>query len=331
MRYLCTDARVRVTVGSPMSRVSEIEVFVQVVQAASLTDAAMRLDLSKSSVSRQLRALEDRLGARLIQRTTRTMSLTDAGSDFYRRCLTVLRDLEQAEVAVRSAQAEAAGTLRVTLPLSLGVRHIAPLLPAFLEAHPRLTVDVDFSDRFVDLVREGFDLAIRAGVLSDSSLVARRLASFCVVLVASPDYLDREGRPSQPSDLSTHHLLRYRQPELHDWVEIEGADGSTVTVPVSGRLVANNGDALVEAARAGTGVAVAPSWMVQDDLRDGRLEALSLRIVRPSGIWAVYPQRQWVPPKVRLLVEHLAEAWADPPWRAYSGQSVASRKASTRA
>jgi DNA-binding transcriptional LysR family regulator len=236
--------------------------------------------------------------------------------DFFERCVGILDDLDQAELAVRSAQSEAAGTLKLTLPMSFGVQEVAPLLPAFLQAHPQLVIDVDFSDRFVDLVREGFDLAIRAGRLSDSSLVARRLASFSMVLVASPDYLARHGEPLRPADLGDHECFLYRQPDLVDRVALDDGAGGEVVVRIEGRLIANNGDALVEAARAGMGIALAPSWMVLDDLRAGRLQALQLEPRAPSAVWAVYPQRKFVPPKVRLLVDHLASAWHDPPWAA---------------
>lgn len=298
-----------------MNELGQLEVFVRVVADGGFTAAAASLGVSKSFVSRQLGALEDRLGARLLNRTTRKLTLTDIGTVFYERCRRILDELTDAQGAVTSMQSAPRGILRLALPMSFGITHVAPEIARFLDRHPELSVDVDLSDRRVDLLGEGFDLAIRIGALSDSSMIARKLATSCVVLVASPAYLAAHGRPSEPEAIRTHACLHYAySPTGHSW-RLENGERA-VTVAGEGRVTANNGDALRELAIAGQGIARLPDFIVNASLADGRLEHVLPGWGESGAIWAVYPHSRHLSAKVRLFVEFLAERWATPPWAA---------------
>ena len=298
-----------------MNELAQLEVFVRVVADGGFTAAAASLGVSKSFVSRQLGALEDRLGARLLNRTTRKLTLTDVGSGFYDRCRRILDELTEAEGTVTSLQTSPRGTLRVALPMSFGVEHVTPEIARFLERHPDLHVEMDLSDRRVDLLGEGFDLAIRIGALSDSSMIARKLASSCMVLVASPAYLDAPGRPTRAAELRQHACLQYTySPTGQSWRFTEG--GHEVTVTGEGRVTANNGEALREMAKAGQGIARLPDFIVNASLADGSLERVLPDTSESGTIWAVYPHNRHLSAKVRLFVEFLAGRWASPPWAA---------------
>lgn len=292
-----------------------IAAFVRVVETGSFTAAASALGVSKSQVSRAVRALEDRLGARLLHRTTRAVGPTEAGSAFYARCSRILADLEEAEQAVAHLQSAPRGTLRVSLPHSFGVRYLSPLIAEFMVRYPELRVEANFSERRVDLVDEGFDLAVRIGVLDDSSLIARRLGTTTRWVVGSPDYLARRGTPRTPAELREHDCLQFTyQTSGASWVFRQ--DGAEQAVRVSGRMTANTGEALVAAAVAGIGLAWLPDFLVADELRAGRLVALFGEAAESGlAIWAVYPHSRHLAPKVRLFVDHLAARLGDcPPW-----------------
>jgi DNA-binding transcriptional LysR family regulator len=299
------------------SRLSEIEVFVQVVEDGSFTSAARTLGISKSYASKQVRALEERLGARLLHRTTRTLTVTDAGRAFADRCRLVLEDLDAAEQAVTALQERPRGTLRITAPMSFGVEHVAPALADFLARYPELDVVADYSDRRVDLVDEGYDLAIRVGRMADSSLIARRLAPVRGLMVASRAYLDRAGRPEAPADLREHDCLVYSLLDTPaSWTLHPTAGGEPVRVRVRERLVSNNGEALLQAAMAGVGVVPLPDFLVVEALRRGQVERVlpDWTTMDRAGVWAVYPHSRHLAAKVRLFVDHLADAFRDPPW-----------------
>lgn len=296
-------------------RLGPIVAFVRVIETGSFTAAANALGVSKSQVSRSVRALEDRLGARLLHRTTRAVTPTEAGTGFYERCARILADLEEAEAAVAHLQAAPRGTLRVSVPMSFGVRYLSPLIAEFLASYPELRMEVQYSDRRVDLVDEGYDVAVRIGVLDDSSLIARRLGGTRLYVVGSPAYLERRGRPEAPTDLRGHDCLLFAYQQTGStWVFREG--GEEIPVRVSGRLVASAGEGLAEAARAGLGLALLPDFLVADDLRSGRLVPLLQRWAEPGfTIWAVYPHSRHLAPKVRLFVDHLAARLGErPPW-----------------
>jgi DNA-binding transcriptional LysR family regulator len=287
------------------NRFADLETFVAVVDAGSFTGAASRMGRSKAGVSRQVKSLEERLGARLLNRTTRSLSLTDSGQALYERTATALGQLRDAETAASQAQVAPQGRLKISLPVVFGSRvATAPLLD-LARAHAGLELDLTFSDRFVDLVGEGFDLALRVGSLADSSLVARRLCSTRRVVCAAPSYLDRRDAPSDPADLSGHDCLLYSQ-------QVDGSSwrfSGGRTVAVRGRVRADSGEALLRAAVAGMGVAWLPDFYVDEDLETGRLvPLLGEHEADPLGIWAVYPARQYMSLKLRLALDCLSEA-----------------------
>lgn len=304
-----------------MDRLSGMAVFVRVVEEESFSAAARVLGLSKSAVSKQVAALEDRLGARLLNRTTRRLSLTDAGVAFYDRAQRIVADAEEAEAAVSQLSATPRGVLRVNAPVSFGVQHLGPVLPEFMDAHPDLSVELTLNDRFVDLVEEGFDVAVRIGRLPDSSLIARRLAPLRRVVVASPAYVAAHGAPQQPEDLRDHACLLYAYLLRGDAWALRGPEGRAVEVRVDGRLRANNGDVLRAALLGGMGVAYMPSFLVGNDLAEGRLVRLLPEWQDDSaGIYAVHPHARLVPPKVRAFVDFLAERYGNcPAWEAGLG------------
>jgi DNA-binding transcriptional LysR family regulator len=289
-------------------------VFAEVVEAKSFTGAARRLGMSKAAVSKQISRLEERLGARLLNRTTRKLSLTEVGAAFYERCARIVAEAEEAELAVTRLHETPRGTLRVDVPVDFGIQYLTPLLPAFMLANPELKVDISFNDRFVDLVDEGFDLAVRIGQLPDSSLIARKLAESGAVICAAPEYWDRHGRPSHPSELARHNCFAYSYLATGNEWRLKGAEGE-ISVRVSGTLRANNGNALRQAAVAGLGVVATPVFMACDDLRAGRLEPVLRDYEAPRrGIYAVYPHNRHLSAKVRVFVDYLAGALNPAPW-----------------
>jgi DNA-binding transcriptional LysR family regulator len=307
-----------------MDRFQSLRAFVAVVNAGSFARAAERLGLSRAMMSKHVQQLEDRLGARLLQRTTRRLSLTEAGRAFHARAERLLADLEEAETAVASEGAAPRGTLRISAPVSFGARWVAPALAEFLAAHDGLAGELVLNDRIVDLVEEGFDLAIRIARLTDSSLIARRLAVSRFALVAAPGYLARAGAPRAPADLAKHNCLGYAYAATGDtWKFVRQGGGASASVRVRGTLTANNGDALAAAARQGLGVAVLPTFQVGDDLRQGTLTCL-LEGWEPEalGVHAVYPQNRHLSAKVRAFVDFLAERFGPtPPWDAWMAEA----------
>jgi DNA-binding transcriptional LysR family regulator len=293
-----------------------MNLFLRVVERGSLSAAGRELALSPAAVSNHIRALEDWLGVRLLNRTTRQLTLTEAGQRFRERCETILAEVADAEAAAASLQAVPRGVLRVNAPIAFGARHLGPVVAAFLDRYAEMTLDLVLNDRVVDLIEEGFDMAIRIGDLADSELVARRLAPCRYVVCASPRYIKRRGAPKHPAELSDHHCLEYslRAPSGR-WV-FTGLDGKDVAVAISGRLRATNGDLLRSAAVQGTGIILTPTFIVGDDLRDGALrELLGEYSVKPAGIFAVYPAGRYPSPKLRSFVDFLADQFgASPSW-----------------
>lgn len=292
-----------------MNPLNAMVVFTHVVEAESFSEAARRLALSKSQVSKQVAALEARLGAQLLHRSTRKLALTEAGHGFYERCTQIVRAVEEAERAVIHAQSEPRGLLRLNAPMSFGQLALAPVLPAFLSQHPELRVELVLDDRRVDVIEGGFDLTIRvARRLADSSLIARRIASTRVVVCAAPDYLARRGVPGAPDALAAHDCLVYA---YHERWRFRGPGGEQA-VAVSGPLVANNGDALREAALAGLGLVQLPSFMVAADLASGALRAVLEPFEDASAaIWALYSPTRHLSGKVRAFVDFLAERFGE--------------------
>ena len=296
-------------------RLSAMEAFARVAEARSFSEAARRLGASKSLVSRQVAALEAELGARLLHRTTRRLTLTEAGQGYYEHVARILTEIADANLSVTRLQAQPRGRLRVNAPMSFGFLHLAPAIPDFLAACPEIEIDLAMNDRFVDLVDEGFDLVIRIGRLPDSSLVARRLAPMRRCVCASPDYLARAGVPGSPDDLANHQCLGYSNTALPDQWSFAAPDGKPWPVKIKGRLRANNGDALRVAALKGLGLVSLPSFIVGGDLQAGTLvSVLGAYVPQDSGIYAVYPHSRHLSPKVRAFIDFLAERFGPRPY-----------------
>lgn len=297
-----------------MRQVDDFLVFSQVVESESFSKAAKQLGRSKAAVSKQVSRLEDRLGVRLLNRTTRRLSLTEAGAALHERAMRIAAEVEAAESAVTRLQREPRGTLRVSAPMSFGVLHLAPTLAAFMRRYPQIAVDLSLADRFVDLIDEGFDIAIRIGDLADTSLIARRLAPNHRLVCASPAYLAANVPPRAPADLSRHNCLCYSYLATDDEWRFIGPEGP-VAVKVRGNLRANNGDALRAAMLDGLGIGLAPTFIVGDDVKAGRLTVL-LAAYRSSetSVYAVWPHSRHLSAKVRVFVDHLAARFGDRPY-----------------
>jgi len=298
-----------------MDRFEDLKTFVRVVEAGTLTAAAERLGVAKSAVSRRLAELEERLGAQLLRRTTRRLNLTDSGWAFYERAVRILADLDEAEAAVSQAHGTLRGRLRVAAPLSFGLRHLGPAITDFMHLHPEVVFDLDFNDREVDLVQEGFDLAIRIAELQDSTLIARRLANVRLVLCASPAYLEEHGVPAVPDDLVRHRCLIYTYASDPSTWRYLGADGAEGMVKVSAYISANNGDFLCRAAVAGEGMVLTPTFLAYREIEDGRLVRVLPQFEWPSvAAYAVYPQTRHLSLRVRAFVDYLAQRFGDLPY-----------------
>ena len=300
-----------------MDRVGDLALFLRVLDLGSVTAAAHSLDLSVAVASQRLKRLEKELGVRLLHRTTRRLHPTPEGAALAEQGRVLVEELETLGAGLREAAQEIAGTLRMTMSASFGRQYVSPRLPAFLARHPKLRLSIHLSDNVVDLVSEGFDLAIRIGALDDSRLVARRIAPNRRVVCASPDYLRRRGRPRTPGELADHDcLLLFGSGGRQDVWRLGTPTGGEVAVRVQGRLESNFGEVLRDASLAGEGIVIHSLWHVADDLRAGRLEVLLPDYpLATTAISAVMPQRRLVPPRVRAFTEFLIEEFGDaPPW-----------------
>ena len=290
-------------------------VFAKVVEQGSFARAAERLSISASACSRQVAELEAHLGSRLLNRTTRRLSLTEIGQGFYERCVQLLADLGEAEQAAAETAARPRGTLRLTTSINFGVRHVSPAIGAFLAKYPEVKFDVSLSDRIVDLVEEGYDLAIRIGSAGGETVVARKLGEARMVACASPAYLKAHGAPRTPEDLARHRCLTYEYMPVRNVWPFRGKDGREHAVRVSGPLHSNNGDLLAAAAVAGVGIAYEPEFILGPDLKAGRLVPILSAYSSPLGpIYAAYPSRRYLSAKVRAFVDFLAERFANASW-----------------
>lgn len=294
-----------------MDRFQAYTVFSQVVESGSFSRAAAKLELSTTAVSRQVADLENHLQTRLLNRTTRRLSLTESGKAFHARCVQLLHDLEEAEREASSAAVQPRGTLRLTSSVNFGMRYLAPEIVRFKAAHPEMKFDVQLSDRVVDLVEEGFDLAVRIGATGGEHLVARRLGETRIVPCASPGYLRERGVPRTPEDLARHDCFTYEYVSPRgEWRYLD-RDGSERRVRFGGSLHSNNGDLLAEAAARGGGIVLEPGFIVGPEIRAGRLVPLLQEYaVPPLPIYAVYPSRRHLSAKVRVFVDFLVERFA---------------------
>ena len=297
-----------------MDRFDDLQAFVTVVEAGSFTAAAERLGVAKSAVSRRVSELEDRLGVQLLRRTTRRLNLTDTGQAFYEHGSRILADLDEAESAVLQQHGELRGSLKVALPLSFGIRHMCEPIAEFSRRHPRVEFDLDLNDRRIDLLEEGVDVAVRIGRLRDSSLIARRLFEARTVVCASQSYLDRHGAPETPEDLAGHQCLLYSNiPDPTRWVwRDRNGTRQEVRVPVG--LMASSGDFLLNAAIAGLGIALEPTFNAGEAISRGDLVPLLTEYQWPvSPAWAVYPPTRHLSYRVRAFIDYLAGHFSGTP------------------
>ncbi|EYF05647.1 LysR family transcriptional regulator [Chondromyces apiculatus] len=299
-----------------MDRLRAFEVFVTVVARGSFTRAAEALDTSPANVTRYVNELEAHLGTRLLNRSSRKLSLTESGEALYERGRAILDEVAEAEAAASSASVQPRGRLRINAPLSFGILHLAPLWPRFMEAHPEVELDVSLGDRVVDLVEEGYDLAIRISRGGSTTHVARKLAASRNVVCASPAYLRRYGRPEVPADLGAHRCVRYTYAAMADEWHFTDEAGKVHVVKVSCVMHTNNGDTARAMALAGQGITWQPTFLIGEDLREGRLVALMPGYRLPDiDVLAIYPSRRHLSAKVRVMVDFLAEAFRGmPPW-----------------
>jgi DNA-binding transcriptional LysR family regulator len=291
-------------------RFEDIRTFVAVVQARGFAQAGKRLGLAKSAISRRLSDLEQRLGTRLLHRTTRQVSPTAAGVEYYERGVRLLAELQETEDIVSSGSNEPTGSLRISAPISFGSHCLGPIIPEFMSRFPRVQVELELDDRLIDLVASGFDVAVRASRLKDSSLIARKIVPIRHVICASPDYLRRRGRPKLPVDLSNHTTLRYSLAD-DSW---EFSKSGALSPP--SMLRCNNGDTSREAAVAGGGLVYLPTFIVHEAIADGRLEVcLSGFEKEPIALYAVYPSTRHLSAKIRAFIDFLVEKLgAEPLW-----------------
>ncbi|MEQ8604401.1 MAG: LysR family transcriptional regulator [Marivibrio sp.] len=300
-----------------MDRSTEMAVFAKVVEEGSFSAAARVLKLTPSAVSKQIARLEDRLGVRLLNRTTRRLSATEEGSAFYQRAARILADIDEAETAVTQLHAAPRGTLRINCGIAFGKHQIGPLIPEFLARYPELTVEMTLTDALSDLVEEGHDVAVRFGPLQDSSMVARQLAVSRRAICASPAYFERCGVPKHPSELAEHNCLTFsNMPHLNDWI-FRLPEGGEYRIKADGNFSASNGETIHEMVLASLGVARLAEFLVGPEVREGKL----MRVLQPFyrdievPINAVYPTRRHLSPKVRAFVDFLVEKFQPiPPW-----------------
>jgi DNA-binding transcriptional LysR family regulator len=285
----------------------ELDVFVHVVQGHGFSAAAKRLETTPAAVSRRVKALEERLGVRLLQRTTRKIQLTEAGELYFREVSRLLGDLKAVEQQLEAVTSQPTGDLRIVAPMSFGQRRLAPVVARFAAMHPKLRVTLKLEDRETDIVSEGFDLAIRVSYPSDSSLVARAIGTVPRYFCASPEYLARRGTPGTPRDLLQHHCLHYNViSEREEWT-FGGPQGDE-TIVIRAAFCCNNGEVLAEAALQGLGITLLPDFIIEDALSDGRLvRILEGRERSPLVLSVLYPSRRHVPVKTRSFIDYAVE------------------------
>ena len=309
-----------------MDRFQAISAFVKVVETGSFARAAERLDVSVSAVSRKVSELEAHLDARLLNRTTRRLSLTESGRVFHERAIQLLADLDEAVQTANAGTANPRGTLRVASSTTFGARHLAPVIAAFIARHPQMRFDIELSDGATDLVDEGFDVAVRIGGIGSQNLIGRKVGETRLVCCAAPSYLARHGTPRTPADLAKHLCLTYEYaPQRNVWPFLD-RKGQEQLIRIAGPVHANNGRFLEALAVAGVGIACEPDFIVGPDVRAGRLAVLLGGYApRPSPIYVVYPSRRHLSAKVRVFAEFLAERFAAPDWTLTSAKAARPR------
>lgn len=295
-----------------MDRLTEMEAFAMVIDQGGFTDAAKKMGISKSAVSKHVSSLEARLGARLLNRTTRRVSPTEIGLAYYDRARRVLNDAGEADALVSSMQSDPSGLLRISVATDFGVNHLSPILNEFLADFPEINVNMVLNNRYVELISEGFDMAIRIGDLEDSTLRARKLTETNMRMIASPNYFQQHGRPHRIDDLNEHKLLHYSNHAAGNVWKITAPSGEKRQVRTAGWLTVNDGQSLLNAAISGLGIAYLPSFLYAEALDQGLVEdAIPDLPVETQGIYAVYPPGRFTQPKVRAFIDFLVHAFAD--------------------
>lgn len=296
-----------------MLRIEGIQSFVEIVEAGSVSEAARRLRMSKSVISERLSELEKTLGATLLHRTTRKLTLTEDGTVFLERATRIVHEIEEAAADMAERRGTLAGSLRIAAPVTFGRMHLGPALYPFLAAHPEIELTLDLDDRRADAASDGFDAIIRHGAIADSRLVVFRLAKSRRLLTASPDYIDRQGRPTSVAELNDHRGIFYTNRGVADW-RFQGPEGAVVVRAHVGLRV-NNGDMLLDAATAGLGIALLPAFIAGPHVKDGRLEEIDVGMQpEPEFLYLAHPQGRKTSAKLRALVTCLKQAFGDPPY-----------------
>ncbi len=298
--------------GAQVTAISDLEIFARVARTGNMSAAGREMGLSPAVISKRISQLEDRLGARLFQRTTRHLTLTETGAGYFKRVVDILSLCEEAEDFVSRRNTKPRGALKVTMPTTFARLHIAPYLDAFLARYPNIELDVHLTDSFIDIIRDGFDLAIRIGELEDSSLVARKIAPDNRFICASPAYLEKHGTPTSLSDLDLHNCL---SAGAQDTWRLEGPEGQR-HLRTNGNIRSNSGELIREALRSGLGIGLRSTWDVGEELKSGELKVVLPQYRGSSNvaIYAVYPCREFMPAKVNVLIEFLAELYGPEPY-----------------
>lgn len=296
-----------------MDRLESMRIFQRVSELGSFSAVARQMEVARSVITRQVAALEAHLGVKLIARSTRNLALTSAGEAYLARCREILDLVDAAESGLAEEGATPRGNLRISVPLSFGLRHLVPLLLDFGRTYPEISLDLDFTDRRVNLIEDAIDLAIRITGALEPHDVARRIGSSRLLVLASPDYLRRRGEPRHPLDLADHECLPYQPSQAGGWIFM--IDGTPTRFPVSGRMRANNGDALMDAAIRGLGIVCQPSFIAASAVEAGRVRTILDAYPMPElGIYAVFPGNRFIPQRVRLLVDYLMERIGPKPY-----------------
>lgn len=297
--------------GDSSALLDGIAVFVKVVDSSSFTEAAQQLGHSASFVSKEVSRLEARLGVRLMNRTTRSISLTDAGRAYYERCQQLVIDAEDAERAMGQLQESPRGLLKISAPVTFGLTHLGEALPLFLKKYPDIDLEVDYNERVVDLVSEGFDVVVRIGHLKDSNLIARKFMQSKGAIVASPDYLKRRGTPSSPDDLRGHECISFSLSNAPKQWGFEDRNGDSLSININTRVICNSAELEISMAIAGIGITRVPLLSCEQALKEGKLLKVLEDYEKPDfSIYAVYPHRQYLSAKVQVFVEFLCQHFA---------------------
>jgi len=297
-----------------MGQLEDMNVFIRIVEAGGISRAADQMGIAKSAISRRLVALETRLGVRLLNRTTRTSSLTEAGQSYYERAIKLIDDVAELNAITTDSRCALAGTIRLAVPLSFGLAHLSPAISIFAKEHPELTINIDFSDRQIDLVEEGFDLAFRITDLKDSTLVARKISPIRLILCASPNYIEKYGMPRTLGEIKNHRFLHYNVSGSSS-LKLKDKKGKEHLVKLSAKMIANNGDFLRDMAITGHGILATPTFISWKALATGDLVPVLADFTLPQrNAYAVYPQTRYLSQRARALIDFLVERFGDNPY-----------------